>query len=337
MGDGNDHSFPSCIYWNERRRSDTGGTNNGKLSLSLKFKRKGDYIQRETMAQVITNQASVAYQYNGQSASAISNIATATLTEPLSVEKVSVESVYRYGEEVTYSISFENSGNTALTEVKITDNLGTYTLAGTTTSVTPLRYVAPAILLIDGAYSGNITPTVNSDSVVFTVPALAVSSRAQIIYKAVVNNYAPLGTGSQITNTVSLTATGVNTPITDDNTITVADYAEIAVTKNMSPANVVDGDALTYTFVINNYGNATAEEIVLHDTFDPAPDTITLQLNGVTKPASSYSYTNGVLTYPVSTSSESLSLPPATIVQDPISGEVSITPSSLTITVTGVL
>ena len=289
------------------------------------------------MAQIITNQASVAYQYNGQSASILSNIASAVLTEPLSMEKVSLESVYRYGEEITYSISFENSGTAALSGVTVTDNLGTYTLAGTMTAVTPLTYVAPAILLIDGIYAGNITPTQTENSVVFTIPALAASSRAQIIYKAAVNAFAPLGDGAVIENTVSLTASGINALITDSNQITADDYADVTVTKSMSPTNVVDGDALTYTFVINNYGNAPAEEIVLRDAFDPAPESITVQLNGVTQPTAAYTYENGVLTYPAEGAAQTLSLPAATIVQDPITGQVSITPSSLTISVTGVL
>ena len=43
------------------------------------------------MAQIITNQASVAYRYNNRTASAVSNIATAVINEPLGVEKVSLE------------------------------------------------------------------------------------------------------------------------------------------------------------------------------------------------------------------------------------------------------
>ena len=289
------------------------------------------------MAQLITNQASVAYEYNGQNASALSNVASATLTEPVTVEKVSIQSVYRYGDEIAYSVSFENSGSTALASVTVTDDLGTYTPAGGTTAVTPLTYVAPAILLIDGVYSGAIVPTVTGSSVTFTLPALAAGSRAQILYRAAINGYAPLAPNATITNTATLTAPGINTPVSDSNTITVDEYAQVTVTKSMSPANVVDGDALTYTFVINNYGNAAAENIVLQDTFDPAPQNITVQLNGVTQPGTDYTYIGGVLTYPVAGASQTLSLPAATITQDPTTGVVSIVPSSLTITVTGVL
>ncbi|MBQ7338232.1 MAG: DUF11 domain-containing protein [Clostridia bacterium] len=289
------------------------------------------------MAQLITNQASVAYEYNGQSASVLSNIATATLNEPLSVEKVSLESVYRFGDEITYSVSFVNSSNAALTGITVTDDLGTYTTGVPGTSVTPLTYVGTAILFLDGVYSGAITPTVADNSVTFSLPTLAAGARAQILYKAFVNNAAPLTEGATITNTALVNATGITTPAQDSNTVSADRYAEVTVTKSMSPANVVDGDALTYTFVINNYGNAPADNIVLRDAFDPAPENITLQLGGVTQPANSYTYEGGILTFPAAGGSEALSLPAATIVQDGTTGIVTVTPSSLTITVTGIL
>ena len=287
------------------------------------------------MAQIITNQASLNYQYNGQTASVLSNIATATLAEALGIEKVSVENVYRYGSELTYSISVLNSSGSALTGVVVTDDLGSYTLG--TLTVTPLDFVAPAILLVDGVYSGNITPTVGANSVTFTIPSLAAGSRAQILYNAVANGSAPLADGSVITNTATVTATGIAAPVSDTNTVTVDDYADVTITKTMSPSNVIDGDALTYTFVISNYGNTEATNIVLTDAFDPAPDNITVQVGGVTVPVTDYTYVGGVLTLPADGSALSLSLPAATITQDVTTGNVSVVPSSLTVTVTGTL
>lgn len=287
------------------------------------------------MAQIITNQASIAYEYNGQSASALSNIATATLNDPLSVEKVSLQSVYRVGDEITYSISFENNGTGALSGITVTDDLGSYAVG--TASATPLTYLSPALLLIDGVSVGNITPTVTANSVQFTIPALAAGSQAQILYRAEINQNAPLTIGSTITNTAEIAVAGSATTVSDSNTITVDDYADITVTKSMTPAGLGSGEPLTYTFVISNYGNAAAENIVLSDAFDPAPENITVQLGGVTVPATDYTYTGGVLTYPAASAAQTLSLPAATITQDPNTGNTQITPSSLVITVTGVL
>ena len=287
------------------------------------------------MAQIITNQASVAYRYNNRTASAVSNIATAVLNEPLSVEKVSLESVYREGDDITYVVTVTNGGTSALTGISVTDDLGTYTIGGGT--ATPLTYVGPAIYFVDGVYAGNLTPTVGADGISFAIATLGTDSTVQIIYKAVANDTAPLVQGSQITNTVTTTATGSNTPVSDSNTVTVDSYADVTITKTMSPSGVVDGDALTYTFVVSNFGNAEATEIVLTDAFDPAPESITVQLNGTIVPATDYTYENGVLTLPISPASTVLTLPPATITQDTTTGVVSIEPSTLTVTVTGVI
>ncbi len=300
------------------------------MALAVQYK-----IRRKLMAQIITNQASLNYQYNGQTASALSNIASATLEDALGAEKVSVESVYRYGDELTYSVNFTNSSGTALTNVTVTDDLGSYTVGANT--LTPLTFVPPALLFIDGTSAGNITPTVNANSIVFTIPTLASGARAQILYKAVANTSAPLATNSFITNTATVAANGITESVTADSTVTVDNYADVTITKAMTPSSVVSGDVITYTFVINNYGNAEATNIVLSDSFNPAPDNITVSVNGTVVPATDYTYTGGVLTLPSGTTGYTLSLPPATITQDSATGAVSVTPSSITVTVTGTI
>jgi hypothetical protein len=47
------------------------------------------------MAQIITNQASLNFQYNGQSGTAVSNLATAVIDDPFTVDKNSVTETYR--------------------------------------------------------------------------------------------------------------------------------------------------------------------------------------------------------------------------------------------------
>ncbi len=291
---------------------------------------EGDFF----MAQIISNQASLNYEYNGQNASVLSNIATATLGEAISVEKVSLNDTYRLGDEITYSVSFLNSSGSTLTNVSIIDDLGAYRVGNT--SAVPLTYVAPAILFIDGVFSGNITPSVGT-GIIFTVPSLASGSRAQIIYRAAVNNYAPIGEEGAVTNTVTVRADGLTGSVSDSDTITVDSYADVTVTKTMSPQNVLDGDAITYTFVINNYGNAPVTNIVLRDAFDPAPENISVQVNGVAVSADDYSYEGGVLTFPADSSDFELSLPAANINTDPESGLVTVTPSTVTVSVVGII
>ena len=104
----------------------------------------------------------------------------------------------------------------------------------------------------------------------------------------------------------------------------------------MSPSTIVDGGQITYTFEITNSGNTAAENIVLRDAFDPAPPAITVRVNGQILDAAAYTYVGGVLTLPTA-AGDALSLPAAVITQDPATGVVTVTPSSLLITVTGTL
>ncbi len=177
----------------------------------------------------ITNQATLVYNYGNTTGSAVSNIATATLLDPIVADKTSVGTTYRPGENITYVLSIQNHGNTALTGVTITDNLGSYTVDSTT--VTPLTYTNSASLYIDGVYSAPITGTPGTNNVVFTIDSLAADSNALIVYNAAVNSYAPLTADSTIVNTAAFEAAGVTTPLTATNTITVEAYADVSILK----------------------------------------------------------------------------------------------------------
>ena len=282
------------------------------------------------MPQIITNQASIRYRYGDTDATALSNIATASLAQPLSVDKSSLESVYRAGDELTYILSAANGGTTTLTNVTLQDNLGTFTQGAT--QITPLTFVPDALLYIDGVNNGTITPVITDSSITFTIPSLPAQSTAMILYKVTPNGFAPLEIPSSITNTVTANADGLTEAATDSLTVTAEAYADVGIVKSMT----TDGSVITYTFDITNAGNTPAENIVLTDAFDPAPASITVSVNGTVIPASDYTYTGGVLTLPNATG-DTLTLPAATITTDPATGAVTVTPSSLTVTVVGTL
>lgn len=282
------------------------------------------------MPQIITNQASIRYRYGETEAAAVSNIASTTLAQPLSVTKTSLETAYREGDELTYILTVTNGGTAALNDVTVTDSLGTFT-EGTVTA-TPLTFIPDALLFINGVNNGVITPEVEEDSITFTLPALAAEATALIVYKVRVNEFAPLTAESQITNTVTADAEGVTESATASYTITAEEYADVSIFKSMT----ADGETITYTFDITNRGNAPAENIVLTDAFDPAPTSITVSIDGTVIPATEYTYTGGVLTLPNATG-EPLSLPAAEITEDPVTGEITVTPSRLTVTVIGTL
>lgn len=275
---------------------------------------------------IITNQATITYQSNGVNQTATSNIASTTLEGPFTVSKTSLGNTYALNNDVTYILTTTNNGPTTLTNVEVVDDLGTGTQANA-----PLTYIGPAQLYINGVLSNTLTITPGTNEVTFTIPTLASDSIATIVYRASPNGYAPLETGSAITNTASWTANGVTEASTDSNTITIEDAALLTITKAMSPDPVIAGSPITYTFNLTNTGNVIAENVVLTDTFNPAPTDITVSINGVVLPATDYTYVNGTLTI-----NNGLDVPAATYTTNP-DGSITINPGTASIIVTGII
>lgn len=284
----------------------------------------------------ISNQATLTYQYGQSMGTASSNIATATLQGPLTVTKNSLFTDYREGEDLTYILTFTNASSAAMTNVSVVDNLATYT-TDDSVEVTPLTYTGPAYLYINGVFSAELTPDVDDDSVTFTVPALAAGANAMILYKATVNEYALLEMGSELTNTTVFRAEGITETASAEHTIPVEEYADIRIIKTMSPSVITDGNVMTYTFTLYNYGNTEATDVVLSDAFSPVPTNITVTVNGTPVNATDYTYINGVLTLPGEGAELTLSVPAATFTQDEETGAVTVSPGITTIVVTGTI
>lgn len=278
---------------------------------------------------IFTNQAVLSYRNGAVS----SNIVTGEIIEVLTVTKDSLLDTYSTGDTVTYVVGIFNSGSVALSGVTVTDDLGAYPF-GTTTLV-PLTYVNGSMgYYVNGVLQPAPTVTVGTNLVVsgLTVPA---NGYAQLIYQVRVNEFAPVAVGGQIVNTV--TATSGGEIATAQEIITVAQAPILAITKGINPTTVSENGQLTYTFTVQNLGNTEAgalDSLVITDVFDPALDPITVTYNGTLwTEGVEYNYdpASGLFT----TVAGNITVPAATYVQDPVTGEWNVTPGTATLVVTG--
>lgn len=284
----------------------------------------------------IENFATVSYTSGGVTETKVSNLAEIGLESAISFTKTTLGETYGEDEVVTYILSMTNTSTSAITNVSITDDLGTFVFG--TLELTPLTYAPPALLLIDGQdVSAQLTvDTTTAGSLVFSFPTLPAGATANIVYRAAVNEYAPLDVEAGITNTATLTSDSDCADGTASATITAVSAANVSVFKQMSPNPVICGDTVTYTIRIYNYGNIAAENVVLTDTFNPAPTNITVSRDGTLLPANEYSYVDGTLTVPAGTTT-AVSVPAATFVRDATTGIVTVTPGMVEYTITGTI
>ena len=285
----------------------------------------------------IENFATVNYTSNGVAATKVSNLAETQLESSVLFSKNALGSTYSDGDVVTYILTITNSSATALGNVSISDNLGQFTEG--VTELTPLTFLGPAVLLINGQdVSGQLTvEEAPQGSVTFNFPSLASGATANIVYRAVVNAYAPLAQGSEIVNVAELTSDSACADSTASATVTAATEADVSVFKQMCPNPVVCGETITYTIRIYNYGNIDAENVQLVDAFDPAPTNITVSRDGVILSPDIYTYEGNLLTVPTAVTENPIVVPAATFTRDETTGMVSVTPGIVEFVVTGTI
>lgn len=278
-----------------------------------------------------TNQATLSYRNNVVA----SNVVTGRIIEVLSASKNALLDTYSAGDVITYIISILNSGNTVMTGVSVSDDLGAYQFGNGT--LVPLTYVDGSLAYyLDGVLQA--TPDVNANGNL-TVNNLTVSAggNAMLIYQVTVNEFAPLGESGEITNTATV-ASG-NESVAVSETVSVANAPMLSITKGLTPSTVTENGQLTYTFTIQNFGNTDAvatDDIVVRDTFDPILNNITVVYNGETL-SEGEDYTYDEATGEFATVASRITVPAATYVQDSQTGEWVATPGVSVLTVTGTI
>jgi hypothetical protein len=159
------------------------------------------------------------------------------------------------------------------------------------------------------------------------------------VYQAQANEYADPAAGGTIDNTVTVTGDCLSAPITATETVTVAALPALTVSKSITPAQVVDNDRVTYTFVIQNAGNqavVATDNAAITDTFDPILTALTVTFDGVSWTQGvqyNYNEATGLFT----TVPGQILVPAATYTQDPVTGAYTATPGIATLVVTGTI
>lgn len=270
--------------------------------------------------------------YNGGTSN--SNTVTGELLETLTLTKTAASSRYTARDNVTYVLSLVNGGTTPLTELALTDNLGGYAFG--TDTVYPLTYNEGTLrVYVNGVLQTTPTVTAGPPLTVtgLTVPA---GGNALLVYEAAVTRYAPLDQEAAITNTATVTGGGLAAPLTAQATLAAAQRADLTVSKAICPATVTESGQLTYTFVLQNFGNTAAtagDNVILTDTFDPALTGLTVTYNGdAWKEGDNYTYDAATGTF--ATIAGQITVPAATYTQE-TDGTYTVTPGTTTVTVTG--
>lgn len=284
------------------------------------------------MAQ-FTNQAQLTY--NGLTVN--SNVVIGELQEVLAARKTALTDTYTQNGDIAYAVSVVNSGATAITGVSVTDDLGGYSFGTAATTLEPLRYVDGSVkLYLNGVLQS--APTVEAGPpLVFSGITIPAGGNMVLLYETEVTQYAPLSADGSIVNTASVRGTGLTTPVTATATVTPAQSANLSITKSVSPVPVVESGVLTYTFLIQNYGNTAAtatDGVTVTDTFDPLLSGIGVTLNG-TSLTQGTDYTYGEASGLFGTVAGTITVPAATYTQDAVTGAISITPGTATLVVTG--
>lgn len=279
-----------------------------------------------------TNQAQLTYRDTTTN----SNIAVGEILEVLSVSKTAVSNVYGANDTITYIISIVNSGGTNIAGLTLTDNLGAYAFGDGV--LVPLTYTDGTIrYYVNGVLQPAPTATAVGDLEVsgISVPA---NGNATLVYEVSTNAFAPLALDSTITNTATVSGSGIG-PVSDTETVNAINAPSLTITKSISPVPVNDNGTVTYTFVIQNTGNVpvvATDNAFITDLFNPILTNVTATFNGVLwTEGTEYNYneTTGLF----ETVASNITVPAATYTQDPQTGVWSVTPGTSTLVVTGTI
>ena len=169
---------------------------------------------------------------------------------------------------MTYSILVENTGDVALSNLQVTDDLTSTFAAATSYSIVS---VLPGPFTINPGFDGD------SDTNLLAGTDTLASGDSGVITLVILVDTG--GKAETYRNTA--VASGEppdNDPVSDDDFADGPAFVDPAVTKAVSPDQAAVGDQVTYTITVFNNGTQPAADVVVTDTF---PDNLDLVPDGV--------------------------------------------------------
>ncbi len=290
----------------------------------------GIYKARRYIMAIFSNQATLTF--NGRSTT--SNIAFGEILDVLSVTKTALETTYSPNGLATYVLTLRNTGTAPINALTVTDDLGGFTFGtGTVYPLTP--DLTSFRVIINGVLQP--APTVTAGPpLTLTGLSIPAGGDAVIVYQARVNEFASPDADATVTNTATVTGGGLTAPVTAEAVLTATAEPVLSINKSISPSQVVDNERVTYTFIIQNTGNTAVtatDTAIITDTFNPILTDLAATLNGAPFTAYTYNEATGLF----ATNAGALTVPAATVTQDPVTGAYTVTPGTATLTVTGTI
>ncbi len=236
------------------------------------------------------NRASLTYNSHTKN----SNTVSFQVNNSLSFTKTALATTYKPDDEIAFVLDIINSTDTSYPDIKITDDLGLDWNNPSGVGSFPLLYVNGSVRYYkNGILAVPPTASFSVNGTTFTGLSILPNETSTLIYEVYITEYAPFEIVHGISKTITSTATlssnqgdGNYTKLAQESvTITADSFTAPSLTKSLFPSTIIPGKELTYTFILNNYGNILLTEETWYtgiiDTFTH-PFTITnVTYNGV--------------------------------------------------------
>lgn len=267
-----------------------------------------------------------------------SNVVEGELLSQVTLTKTTVTTDFGPGDNIVYLVTMVNTDTTDKTNITLTDDLGLFT-TDSGQNLVPLTYVEDSVIYYQNGIL-QTSPTVSAGPpLVISGINLPAGGNVTLLYEARANEYAPRESASTISNSVSATGTGLCDNLTGDATVPVRVEPTLTIAKALSPDEITCGGQISYTFIIQNTGNAevtTTDNLIVSDSFTPPLTSVTVQLNG-TVLSETTDYTYDEATGAFTTVGGTVTVPSASFTRDATTGIITTTPGVSILTVTGTI